>query len=157
VSLLRFRAPLSLFKLLNVMNADLSASFQIIVVIISMASMTVGNIMALRQVNVKRMLAYSGISHAGFMLMTLLSVSNAGSLLYYTSAYALTGIAAFSVILYVCKDSENEDNKFPWIRTNPLCSYSNCIFIVYGDPYFRLRIFLKWFYSIKRFRLVILL
>jgi NADH-quinone oxidoreductase subunit N len=44
------------------------------------------------------------------MLMTLLSVSNAaGSLLYYTSAYALTGIAAFSVILYVCKDSENED------------------------------------------------
>jgi NADH-quinone oxidoreductase subunit N len=48
----------TLFKLLNVMNADLSASFQIIVVIISMASMTVGNIMALRQVNVKRMLAY---------------------------------------------------------------------------------------------------
>jgi NADH-quinone oxidoreductase subunit N len=49
-----------------------------------MASMTVGNIMALRQVNVKRMLA-SGISHAGFMLMTLLSVTNAaGSLLYYT-------------------------------------------------------------------------
>jgi NADH-quinone oxidoreductase subunit N len=92
------------------MNADPSASFQIIVVIISMASMTVGNIMALRQVNVKRMLAYSGISHAGFMLMTLLSVTNAaGSLLYYTSAYALTGIAAFSVILYVCKDSENED------------------------------------------------
>jgi hypothetical protein len=38
-----------------------------------------------------------------------ISVSNAaGSLLYYTSA-ALTGIAAFSVILYVCKDSENED------------------------------------------------
>jgi NADH-quinone oxidoreductase subunit N len=66
-----------------------------------MASMTVGNIMALRQVNVKRMLA-SGISHAGFMLMTLLSVTNAaGSLLYYTSAYALTGIAAFSVITFV--------------------------------------------------------
>jgi NADH-quinone oxidoreductase subunit N len=112
----------TLFKLLNVMNADLSASFQIIVVIISMASMTVGNIMALRQVNVKRMLA-SGISHAGFMLMTLLSVSNAaGSLLYYTSAYALTGIAAFSVILYVCKDSENEDitNFHGLGKTNPL-------------------------------------
>jgi NADH-quinone oxidoreductase subunit N len=35
--------------------------------------MTVGNIMALRQANVKRMLAFSGISHAGYMLMTLLS------------------------------------------------------------------------------------
>jgi NADH-quinone oxidoreductase subunit N len=44
----------------------------------------------MRQVNVKRMLAFSGISHAGFMLMTLLNTTNAaGTLLYYTSAYAL--------------------------------------------------------------------
>jgi NADH-quinone oxidoreductase subunit N len=57
------------------------------------------------------------------MLMTLLSVTNAaGSLLYYTSAYALAGIAAFSVILYVCKDSENEDitNFHGLGKTNPL-------------------------------------
>jgi NADH-quinone oxidoreductase subunit N len=41
--------------------------------------------MALRQVNVKRILAFSGISHAGFMLMTLLNTTNtAGTLLYYT-------------------------------------------------------------------------
>ena len=115
----------TLFKLLTVMNADLSSSFQIVIVIISMASMTVGNIMALRQVNVKRMLAFSGISHAGFMLMTLLSTTNAnaaGSLLYYTSAYALAGIAAFSVILYVCKNTENEDitNFHGLGKTNPL-------------------------------------
>jgi NADH-quinone oxidoreductase subunit N len=58
-----------------------------VVVIISMASMSVGNIMALRQTNVKRML-FSGISHAGFMLMTLLSLStSAGSLLYYTALF----------------------------------------------------------------------
>jgi len=55
-------------------------------------------------------LAYSGISHAGFMLMTLLNISNSASnLLYYTSAYALSGIAAFAVILYVCKNKNNED------------------------------------------------
>jgi NADH-quinone oxidoreductase subunit N len=58
------------------MNADISPAFQLIIVIISMASMTVGNIMALRQVNVKRILAFSGISHAGFMLMTLLNTTN---------------------------------------------------------------------------------
>jgi NADH-quinone oxidoreductase subunit N len=98
----------TLFKLLTIMNADISPAFQLIIVIISMASMTVGNIMALRQVNVKRILAFSGISHAGFMLMTLLNTTNtAGTLLYYTSAYAR--IAAFSVIIYVCKDNENED------------------------------------------------
>jgi NADH-quinone oxidoreductase subunit N len=113
----------SLYKLVTVMNADISTAFQIVIVIVSMASMTVGNIMALRQINIKRMLAYSGISHAGFMLMTLLSVTNAaGTLLYYTSAYALAGIAAFSVILYVCKNTENEDiNNFDGLgKTNPL-------------------------------------
>ncbi|MFV8334341.1 NADH-quinone oxidoreductase subunit N [Flavobacterium sp. GSP14] len=113
----------TLYKLLSVMNADVSESFKMVVVIISMASMSVGNIMALRQTNVKRMLAFSGISHAGFMLMTLLSLStSAGSLLYYTAAYSLSGIAAFSVILYVCKSRDNEDvvNFHGLGKTNPL-------------------------------------
>ncbi len=104
-------------------NQDLLGTFETIVVIVSIASMTVGNIMALRQVNVKRMLAFSGISHAGFMLMTLLSIAtSAGVLLYYTAAYALAGIAAFSVILYVCKNQDNEDitNFHGLGKTNPL-------------------------------------
>lgn len=103
-------AMATLYKLLSVMNADLSETYQMVIVFISIASMTVGNIMALKQTNVKRMLAFSGISHAGFMLMTLLSLtSSASSLLYYTTAYALSGIAAFSVVLYVCKNQHNED------------------------------------------------
>lgn len=116
-------AMATLYKLLSVMNADISYAFQIIIVVLSIASMTVGNIMALRQANVKRMLAFSGISHAGFMLMTLLSISNsAGSLLYYATAYSLSGIAAFSVILYVCKNRDNEDivNFHGLGKTNPL-------------------------------------
>ena len=116
-------AMATLYKLLSVMNADISESFKMVVVVISMASMTVGNIMALRQTNVKRMLAFSGVSHAGFMLMTLLSLStSAGSLLYYASAYSLSGIAAFSVILYVCKNRNNEDitNFHGLGKTNPL-------------------------------------
>jgi len=116
-------AMATLYKLLTTMNADISYPFQIVIVVISMASMTVGNIMALRQTNVKRMLAFSGISHAGFMIMTLLSVStSASSLLYYASAYSLAGIAAFSVILYVCKNRDNEDitNFHGLGKTNPL-------------------------------------
>ncbi|MNF26678.1 NADH-quinone oxidoreductase subunit N [compost metagenome] len=120
----------TLFKLISELNLipslenqELLGSFQNIIVILSIASMTVGNIMALRQTNVKRMLAFSGISHAGFMLMTLLSIStSAGSLLYYTAAYSLAGIAAFSVILYVCKNKDNEDivNFHGLGKTNPL-------------------------------------
>ena len=83
-------------------NQDLLTSFQLIVIIISIASMTVGNIMALRQNNVKRMLAFSGISHAGFMLMALLGMADSStSILYYATAYALAGMAAFSVIIYI--------------------------------------------------------
>ncbi|CAA9194719.1 NAD(P)H-quinone oxidoreductase subunit 2, chloroplastic [Flavobacterium bizetiae] len=120
----------TLYKLVSALNfvpsldnQDLLGTFENIVVIISIASMTVGNIMALRQVNVKRMLAFSGISHAGFMLMTLLTIAtSAGVLLYYTAAYALAGIAAFSVILYVCKNQDNEDitNFHGLGKTNPL-------------------------------------
>ena len=113
----------TLFKLLTIMNAEISDQFQLVIVIVSMASMTVGNIMALRQVNVKRMLAFSGISHAGFMLMTLLNTTSAaGTLLYYTSAYALAGISAFSVVLYVFYNKNNEDiNKNHGLgKTNPL-------------------------------------
>jgi NADH-quinone oxidoreductase subunit N len=116
-------AMATLFKLLTAMNAEISYQYQIVVVIVSIASMTVGNIMALKQANVKRMLAFSGISHAGFMLMTLLSATtSASSLLYYASAYSLAGIAAFAVILYVCKNQDNEDiaNFHGLGKTNPL-------------------------------------
>ena len=109
-TLVKVVAMATLYKLLTAMNADLSNAFINIIIIVSIASMTVGNIMALKQNNVKRMLAFSGISHAGFMLMALLSISNsAGNLLYYASAYSLAGIAAFAVILYVCKNKNNED------------------------------------------------
>ena len=116
-------AMATLYKLLSVLNANVSEAFKMVVVVVSIASMSVGNIMALRQNNVKRMLAFSGISHAGFMLMTLLSLStSAGSLLYYASAYALSGIAAFSVIIYVCKNRDNEDivNFHGLGRNNPV-------------------------------------
>ena len=122
-TLVKVVAMATLFKLLSALNADIDSSFQIIIVIVSIASMVVGNIMALKQNNVKRMLAFSGISHAGFMLMALLSLSAAaGSLLYYAAAYSLSGIAAFSVILYVCKNRDNEDivNFHGLGKTNPV-------------------------------------
>jgi NADH-quinone oxidoreductase subunit N len=112
----------TLYKLVSSLTTTIDHKFEIVIVIISILSMTVGNIMALRQNNVKRMLAFSGISHAGFMLMTFLSLSSsAGSLLYYTSAYALAGIASFAVIISVSKN-KNEDiiNLNGLGKTNPL-------------------------------------
>lgn len=115
-------AMATLYKLLSGLSG-LSPKAELIIVVVSILSMTVGNIMALRQKNVKRMLAFSGISHAGFMVMALLSLSTAAStLLYYTAAYALAGIASFAVIIYVTKDKDNEDiSNFNGLgKTNPL-------------------------------------
>ena len=116
-------AMATLYKLLSGMTVALGYKVELLIVIISILSMTIGNIMALRQKNVKRMLAFSGISHAGFMLMALLTLSTASStLLYYTAAYALAGIAAFAVIIMVTKnkDNENIENFNGLGKTNPL-------------------------------------
>lgn len=116
-------AMAALYKLLSGMTTSLTPTFEMVIVVVSILSMTFGNIMALRQDNVKRMLAFSGISHAGFMLMALLSLTTAAStLLYYTAAYALAGIASFAVIIYVTRKKDNEDtNNFNGLgKTNPL-------------------------------------
>jgi NADH-quinone oxidoreductase subunit N len=116
-------AVATLYKLVSSLDANVSETFKMVVAIIAVLSMTVGNIMALRQNNVKRMLAFSGISHAGFMLMTLLNIANSqGSLLYYTCAYALAGIASFAVIIFVTRNKDNEDilNFNGLGKTNPL-------------------------------------
>ncbi len=116
-------AVATLYKLVSSLDANVSDNFKMVVAIISVISMTVGNIMALRQNNVKRMLAFSGVSHAGFMLMTLLNIANSqGTLLYYTSAYALAGMASFAIIIFVTRNKDNEDilNFNGLGKTNPL-------------------------------------
>ena len=116
-------AMATLYKLVSGLNSEMTPTLEMVIVVVSILSMTVGNIMALRQHNVKRMLAFSGISHAGFMLMAILSLSNAATtLLYYTAAYALAGIASFAVIIYVTRNKDNEDifNFNGLGKTNPL-------------------------------------
>ena len=69
--------------------------------VLAVLTMTVGNIIALRQNNVKRMLAYSSIAHAGYILIALVvGTSDAMSAaIFYLVAYALFNLGAFSVII----------------------------------------------------------
>jgi NADH-quinone oxidoreductase subunit N len=116
-------AVATLYKLAIILVPGQTYAFQMIIVVVAMASMLLGNIMALRQNNVKRMLAFSGISHAGFMVMTLLISNNSANiLLYYATSYAVAGLAIFAVILYVMKDKENEtiDSFNGFGKTHPL-------------------------------------
>ncbi|MCZ8169984.1 MAG: NADH-quinone oxidoreductase subunit N [Flavobacterium sp.] len=103
-------AVATLYKLVTGLNKEMPYSFEIALLAVAILTMFVGNLLALRQENIKRMMAFSGISHAGFMLLALLSLTTAaGTLFYYTAAYALAGIAAFAVITAVTKNKETQN------------------------------------------------
>jgi NADH-quinone oxidoreductase subunit N len=83
---------------------DMTGAFSLLAIL----TMTVGNLGALTQPNVKRMLAFSSIAHAGYLLVGVAAISAAGraggdagasSILYYLLAYSLTNLAAFGVVI----------------------------------------------------------
>ncbi|NDV69875.1 NADH-quinone oxidoreductase subunit N [Dysgonomonas sp. 25] len=122
-TLVKVAAIGALFKLVSTMSGMITPAYQTVIVVLSILTMTVANITGLRQTNIKRMMAFSGISHAGFMIMTLLAVtSSANAVLYYAAAYSLAGIAAFAIILSVCEGKGNEDisNFYGLARRQPL-------------------------------------
>jgi NADH-quinone oxidoreductase subunit N len=87
-----------------------------LVVVLSAASMTYGNFAALAQRNFKRMLAYSSIAHAGYLLVGVAAagVSNrheesAGSVLFYLVTYAFSNIGAFAVAAWLARDKGSDD------------------------------------------------
>jgi NADH-quinone oxidoreductase subunit N len=78
---------------------------------VSMVTMTLGNLSALNQQNVKRMLAYSGIAHAGYMLMGLVVLNNDGlqAMLFYIVVYLIMNLGAFLVVVVVANATGRED------------------------------------------------
>ncbi len=76
-------------------------SWQGMLVILALLSIVLGNLIAIAQVSIKRMLAYSTISHVGFILLGVLSGQAEGysASMFYAITYALTSMAAFGVIL----------------------------------------------------------
>jgi NADH-quinone oxidoreductase subunit N len=77
---------------------------------LAVLTMTVGNVVAIAQTNIKRMLAYSSIAHAGYILVAMVAAGELGlaSILYYLLAYAFMNLGAFGVvILYGRRGEEN--------------------------------------------------
>jgi NADH-quinone oxidoreductase subunit N len=99
--------------------------------IICAATILIGNITAVFQNNIKRMLAYSSISHAGYMLLAILALndSSSGSLLFYTIAYSISSIASFTILILVNKSlgSENLDSFNGMYKKNPLLAFATII------------------------------
>ena len=87
-------------------------SWQDILIILSVLSLAIGNIVAISQLNIKRMLAYSAISHAGFILLGLAAASPEGysAAMFYTVTYAITGVAAFGIIILLSRKGFEADS-----------------------------------------------
>jgi NADH-quinone oxidoreductase subunit N len=84
---------------------------------IAVLTMTVGNLLALVQKNIKRMLAFSSISHAGYLLVGILAAIQMDTLnmalagiLYYLIAYTLMNIGAFAIVLLVARKGDKFEN-----------------------------------------------
>jgi NADH-quinone oxidoreductase subunit N len=78
---------------------------------VSMATMTLGNLAAIQQTNLKRLLAYSSIAHAGYLLMGMVVLSDEGlrAVLFYLMAYYLMNIGAFLIVMVVANSTGRED------------------------------------------------
>jgi NADH-quinone oxidoreductase subunit N len=79
---------------------DFLAGWLPLVATIAVFSMVLGNVAAIAQTNLRRLLAYSAIAHAGYMLLAVLANSADGvkALIYYTATYGLTSVGAFAVV-----------------------------------------------------------
>ena len=102
------------------------AEWRDMLVILAVLSMLVGNIAAIAQTNLKRMLAYSTISHMGFMLLGILagSQNGYGSAMFYVIVYALMSLGGFGMILLLSRagfeadkldDFKGLNRRSPWL------------------------------------------
>ncbi len=84
--------------------------------VVAVATMTIGNLTALAQTNIKRMLAYSSIAHAGYILMGMIAGNQLGAIgiLYYLLAYTLMNLGAFGVVILVSRKKDSYLNIYDY-------------------------------------------
>lgn len=104
---------------------ELHGQWEGMLVVLAILSMGVGNIIAIAQSNLKRMLAYSTISHVGFLLLGILSGTQIGysAAMFYVIIYALMGMGGFGMIILLSRagfeadrldDFKGLNNRSPW-------------------------------------------
>jgi NADH-quinone oxidoreductase subunit N len=114
------------YRLLEGGMGDLAQHWQLILAVLAVISLAIGNLVAIVQTNLKRMLAYSTISHMGYLLLGLSAAGPEGyaAAMFYAISYALMSVAAFGVILalsragFECEeiaDLKGLNQKSPWM------------------------------------------
>jgi NADH-quinone oxidoreductase subunit N len=96
-------AFVALIRVFGITFASSSPLWSVVLTWIAILTMSVGNVVALRQISVKRMLAYSSVAHAGYLLVGIVAGSKLAfaAVGYYLSVYALTNLGAFAAIILI--------------------------------------------------------
>jgi NADH-quinone oxidoreductase subunit N len=111
---------------------EAAATWTAVAAFLAIITMFVGNLAALRQRNVRRMLAYSSVAHSGYILAAFAALQGNGiafavqAVLIYSAAYAIMNMGAFLVIDLVGEDTKNFNGL---IRTNPGVAVSMAVFM----------------------------
>ena len=114
------------YRLLEAGMGDLAHQWQLMLAVLAVLSLAIGNLVAIVQTNLKRLLAYSTISHMGYLLLGLSAANPEGyaAAMFYAISYALMSVAAFGVILalsragFECEeidDLKGLNQKSPWL------------------------------------------
>lgn len=100
-----------LLRVLFTAVPDVTAKWSLVLALISILTILYGNLCALPQTNLKRLLGYSSISHAGYLLLGVAALTQAGqaAVLFYLGGYLFTVLAAFMVITVVLRETDAED------------------------------------------------
>jgi len=137
-----FALLIRFIKITFIKSVDSSGNWELIelfdwqnfIIVLSVLTMTLGNFAALWQDNVKRMLAYSSIAHAGYLLLGLAVLSNQGlmAILIYFAIYAFMNLGAFLVVMLIANKtgSEQLDDYNGLGYSTPLLGVSLTIFLI---------------------------
>jgi NADH-quinone oxidoreductase subunit N len=108
-TIVKIAAFAAFFRLFSVCFASVQGEWVDIIQIITVATLLVANITAVYQHSVKRILAYSSVAHAGYLLISLVALNEISSsaILYYVIAYAVASITAFTVLRNVESEDQN--------------------------------------------------
>ena len=104
----------------------LQVEWQDMLIVLAMLSIALGNVVAIAQANIKRMLAYSTISHVGFLLLGILAGTENGysSAMFYVLVYALMGAGSFGMVIMLSRagfeadkleDFKGLNDRSPWL------------------------------------------
>lgn len=125
-----------LVRILSVGFSSIYHEWFFIIAVIAALTMIVGNTVALVQSNVKRLMAYSGIAQAGYLLVPLAALLNfnisMSMIIYYAFAYVFMTLGAFAIISYVTEEAKSEDiSSFAGLhKRSPFLAFAMTVFLL---------------------------